>query len=78
MNERIYYSRDAELRARRDRTVLAIIVAAFGLGIGAVITLLLAPRPGEETRRTLGETLDQAANHVVKAVEEVGERIRSN
>jgi gas vesicle protein len=78
MNERIYYSQEAAQRAERDRFMLAVIVSAIGIAIGAVVALLLAPRAGEETRRTLGSTLDQAANHVVKTVEEVGERIRNN
>ena len=78
MNDRIYYSREAEQRARRDLVMLSVIVSAFGIGVGAVIALLLAPRPGEETRRHLSETINQAANQAAKTVEEVGERVRSN
>jgi gas vesicle protein len=92
MTDRIYYSREAEQRAQRDRLTLAVIVAGFGIGIGAVLALLLAPRPGDETRRHLGETLEQAAAHgrdvasqVIKTVregaaklqEEVAERLQN-
>lgn len=62
MNERTYYSRSAELRARRDRFIFAVVVTGFGIGIGAIMALLLAPRPGEKTREQLGESLDQAAD----------------
>ncbi len=57
MNDRIYYSRDAELRAARDRTMVVGIFLVFGLGIGAVLALLLAPRSGDQTRREISQTL---------------------
>ncbi len=85
MNERIYYSREAELRAQRDRTIMALVVTGFGIGIGAILALLLAPRPGDETRRQIGETLDQAAtngretaNRVLKTVREQSGRIQED
>ncbi len=61
MNERIYYSNEAAARAQRERVIMALVVTGFGIAIGAVIALLLAPRAGDETRRHLGETLEQAA-----------------
>ncbi|MBK8020777.1 MAG: YtxH domain-containing protein [Chloroflexi bacterium] len=92
MNERIYYTREAEMQAERERLIMALIVAAFGIGIGAVLALLMAPRRGEDTRRQIGETLDQAtsqgrgvAGEVVKTVvegagrlgQEVSERLQN-
>jgi hypothetical protein len=91
MNERIYYSREAELRAQRDRFIMAVIVTGFGIGVGAILALLLAPRSGDETRQQIGGSIDDAAGHgrevasqVLKTVrqgatkvqEQVGERLQ--
>lgn len=61
MNERIYYSQDAERRAQRDRLSLALMVTTLGIGIGAVLALLFAPQRGELTRQQLSEQLERAA-----------------
>lgn len=55
MSDRIYYSREAEQRAQRDNVILALMVLVFGLGIGVVIALLLAPRSGDEMRRAIAD-----------------------
>ncbi len=59
MNERTYYSREAEQRAQQERTILAALVLAFGLGIGAAMMLLFAPRAGEKTRQVLADQVGQ-------------------
>lgn len=59
MNDRIYYSREAEQMAAQQRTVLALIVMLLGLGLGAVVALLFAPRKGDEVRK---EIANQAEN----------------
>lgn len=59
MSDRIYYSRDAEARAQRDNLLLALMVLAFGLGIGAVMALLLAPRSGDEMRRAIADEVNR-------------------
>jgi len=58
MNDRIYYSREAELRANRDKALLTLLFLAMGLGIGAALALLFAPRSGEQTRVELAKTVD--------------------
>lgn len=63
MSERIYYSNEAAQRAYRERLIMALVVAGFGIGIGAILALLLAPRSGDEMRRQLGETIEQATQH---------------
>lgn len=50
MNDRIYYSREAEQMAAQQRTILALVVMLLGLGLGAVVALLFAPRKGEDVR----------------------------
>ena len=49
-NERIYYSRDAEVQAMRNRTVFTLLFMTLGLGIGAVLALLFARSSGKDTR----------------------------
>jgi gas vesicle protein len=59
MNDRVYYSREAEQMAAQQRTVLALIVMLLGLGLGAVVALLFAPRKGDEIRKDIA---NQAEN----------------
>jgi hypothetical protein len=62
LTNRMYYSRDAELRAGRERLLLAALVAAAGIGFGLALAMLFAPQSGEKTRQMLansaGELLD--------------------
>jgi len=58
MSDRIYYSREAEVRAQRERTMMAIVLLGFGLGVGAIMALLFAPRSGEETRKEITDRVE--------------------
>ncbi len=93
MSERIYYSREAEQLAQRNRMMLVVIIAGLGVGLGAVVALLLAPRSGENTRKQVVDTLNHAsgqgrevAGQVLKSVresagklqEEVSERLQKS
>lgn len=78
MNDRIYYSREAEIRAQRDRMIFALIVTGFGVGIGAVIALLFAPRAGDETRRQIGDQLDHASNQGREVAGKIAKSVREN
>jgi gas vesicle protein len=60
MNDRIYYSRDAEMQAQRERAAAVVIFLAMGLGIGAVLALLFAPKRGEDIRKELGHSLNES------------------
>lgn len=62
MNDRMYYSREAEQQATKDRTVLALFVLGLGVGVGAAISILMAPRSGEATRKILSDQ----AEHLVE------------
>ncbi|MBL8119896.1 MAG: YtxH domain-containing protein, partial [Anaerolineae bacterium] len=46
--------------AQQQRTILALTVMILGLGIGAVIALLFAPRKGEDVRKELANQAEQA------------------
>ena len=53
MTDRMYYSREAEQQATKDRTMLALFVLGLGVGVGAAISLLVAPRSGDDTRKLI-------------------------
>lgn len=78
MNERIYYSREAAARAQRERFMIALVVTGLGMAMGAVLALLLAPRSGDETRRQLGETLEQAASQGRGVAEQIVYTVKEN
>lgn len=59
MNERIYYSHEAEMRANRERAVAIVIFLLLGLGIGAALALLFAPKSGSQIRRELAEGVEE-------------------
>ncbi len=58
MNDRIYYSRDAEAQAMRERTMAVFAFFIVGAAIGGVLALMLAPRSGDRTRAELSDALD--------------------
>jgi len=58
MNDRVYYSREAEEMAAQQRTVLALIVMLLGLGLGAIVALLFAPRKGDDVRKDIAKNAE--------------------
>lgn len=76
MNDRVYYSREAEMRVQRERAVAILVFMGLGLGIGTVLALLFAPKSGDKTRAelasTLGDSLEggrEATNKALKNLE---------
>lgn len=59
MSNRIYYSEEAEQSARRQRMMDIVMFISLGIGLGSMITLLLAPNDGERTRRFIAQTLGE-------------------
>ena len=53
MIDRTYYSREAEMRANRERLMATVPLLVFALAIGIAIALFLAPESGEKTREEL-------------------------
>ena len=62
MNNRIYYSEEAEQLAKRQQALAVILFTTVGLTIGAVLALLLAPKSGDQIRRELSSTLNEGAD----------------
>jgi hypothetical protein len=84
MNDRMYYSKEAEQRARQQLAGMARVGMALGVGIGAVTALLFAPRTGDETRKALGEQIGlvydngrEATGTALEALRKEFERLRS-
>lgn len=79
MNERIYYSHEAERQAQRDRTMLALTVLLLGVGIGTAMAMLFAPQSGARTREALGstagQTLEGLASEVARLRRDMEDRI---
>jgi len=73
MNDRVYYSREAEQLAAQQRTILALVVMLLGLGLGAVVALLFAPRKGDEVRK---EIANQAENLYDNGRETTGKALK--
>lgn len=74
-NDRIYYSRDAQMHAMRFRAVLTMLFLSFGLGIGAVIALLFAPASGKKTRHNLAKSVEEGLNTSRDNVEPLVKRL---
>lgn len=84
-NDRVYYSHDAEIQAKRERAVSKIFSLAFGLGIGVVLALFLAPTSGKKARHNLAQSMSEnlenghdAIGPMVKQIEEkFGEMLKN-
>jgi gas vesicle protein len=72
MNDRVYYSREAEMQAQRERMTAVLVFMVMGLGIGAVLALLFAPKSGDKTRselaHTIGDSLETPREVTSKAI----------
>jgi gas vesicle protein len=75
MNDRVYYSREAEARAIRERSIAIFTFLALGLGIGAALALLFAPRSGEKVReditKSMGEGLERGGEATTHAIRQL-------
>jgi len=67
--DRIYYSREAEMRAMREMTRLTVIYLAFGLSIGAGLALLFAPSSGKKVRTEIAKTMEDGLSSGQEAVD---------
>ena len=69
MNDRVYYSREAQERANQDRNTAIVAFMVVGLAIGAVLALMFAPNSGEKTRRELAGNIGDTTASTVKQLE---------
>jgi gas vesicle protein len=74
-NDRVYYSRDAEVQTLRKMTILALLFLTLGLGIGVAIALLFAPSSGKEVRHDLAQSVETGLKDGREAVEPLVKRV---
>jgi gas vesicle protein len=77
-NDRIYYSRTAEMQAMQAMTRLILLYLTLGLGIGAILALLFAPTSGKKVRDELGKTIEDGLHTGREAVEPVVKRLEKD
>jgi gas vesicle protein len=69
MNDRVYYSREAQDRANQERNSAIVVFMVVGLAIGAVLALMFAPNSGEKTRKELAGSIGDTTSSTVKQLE---------
>jgi gas vesicle protein len=74
-NERIYYSHDSEVQAQRFHAMLTFLFLVFGLGLGAALALLLAPKSGKKIREDLARNVKEGLQSGRKKIKPVVKRI---
>jgi gas vesicle protein len=76
MQNRIYYSRDAEMIAQRNRLLLALVAALLGGSIGAIVALLFAEQRGEEIRGNIADSSESTFRKVREGVEHLAKDVQ--
>lgn len=74
-SDRIYYSKEAEELAGRQRFILVITAIALGVGFGSVIALLLAPQSGTKTRQQLSSQMEETAKDMMNSANRLREDV---
>jgi gas vesicle protein len=62
-----------------EKSVMISVLAGIGIGllVGAIAGLLLAPKPGAETREDIGHTLSDLGNKIGDLSQQVATRVKS-
>ncbi len=58
MNDRMYYSREAQMQADQEKLVATITFLLVGLALGAIVALLFAPDSGKKIRKNISNTIE--------------------
>lgn len=75
MSDRMYYSYEAEQRARREKLMLVLLAAGVSVTIGALIAMLFAPQTGDELREQISEQMTDAVNKGQKLAQSTSEQV---
>jgi gas vesicle protein len=78
MNDRVYYSREAESHAMRERNMAILAFLVVGVTIGTALALLFAPHSGDKTRAEIGDALDEGFHEGRKHSSEAIERLEKD
>jgi len=62
-----------------EKSVMLSVLAGIGIGVlvGAIAGLLLAPRPGTETRESIGATLKDLGNKIGDLSQQVATKVKT-
>jgi gas vesicle protein len=62
-----------------ERSVMLSVLAGIGVGVlvGAIAGLLLAPKPGRETREDISHTLSDLGNKISDLSQQVATRVKT-
>lgn len=74
-NDRVYYSHDAETHAKRELIAFTMLALTLGLGIGTMLTLLLAPSSGKKARHDLAKNMGEEWENGRDAVDPLMKRL---
>lgn len=66
MSNRMYYSKEAEMQANREKVIFVGLFLAAGIGVGAVLALLFAPKSGVKTREDITSAIEDRFGRVEK------------
>ena len=75
MTDRIYYSREAERRANQEKVIGITLFLLLGLGIGAILAMLFAPKSGHAIRAELSDSLEDVVHSLEKEVVDLRKRV---
>jgi hypothetical protein len=78
MSDRIYYSREAEMRAQQERVTAILVFLAFGVVIGSAIALLFAPQSGQNTRQRIAHSLEDGFGEGLESTAETVRRLEKD
>lgn len=85
MDDHIYSARMRE-RIQQERTKNTVTLLFMGLGIGAILALLFAPKSGEKTRAEITRMIEERlghkqmtpTEHAIKTLEREFSRLRDS
>jgi capsular polysaccharide biosynthesis protein len=70
MNDRLYYSREAQAQVQQRQVILVLFVSILSLLMGAVVTMFLTPRSGIAVRRSLNEKFNDVRRDIESRVQD--------
>jgi gas vesicle protein len=75
MSNRIYYSQEAERRANQEKVTAILLFLLLGLGAGAILAILFAPKSGESIRGEIEDRVHDGVKTLEKEVADLRKRI---
>ncbi len=78
MNDRIYYSREAEVQANRERMTAIFAFFVIGITVGTALALLFAPHTGDKTRGEIADAIEEGLHEGRKASNDTIHRLEKD